>query len=135
MTDLAVMRAYLRAVDGDFSSLADMIEKGTPLDPQTRKFLAAYLRGNLPRSRGNSRTLAARLRDMEVLRQVEYFAQQEIMGAKVAAENGLKYRPMGGARAYLERHPDLAPDTLKSILARARRERAIRVNKRSQSSP
>jgi hypothetical protein len=134
MTDLAVLRAYLPALDGDFRPLADVIEQGIPLDKTTRTLLAAYLRGEIKRPRGNRRTFSARFRDAEVLRMVELFAEHQRLYAQAAKKLGIPHRAKGGLSTYLECYPSMKEDTLKGILNRARRDRAAKRKRASRVS-
>lgn len=134
MTDLAVLRAYLPAVDGDYRPLADLIEQGIPLDKPTRTLLAAYLRGEIKRPRGNRRTFNSRFRDAEILRMVELLAEHEKLYAQAAKKLGIPYRAKGGLSTYLECYPNMKEDTLKGILTRARRDRAARRKRASRVS-
>lgn len=116
MTDLSVISAFLAARDGDFRPLADVIERGIPLDSTTRKFLASYLRGDIKRPRGNRRTHTARSNDAKALWLVKAFTEQEKLFEQEAKKVGIPYRAKGGMRAYLECHPDMKEDTLKGML-------------------
>ena len=131
MTDLLVIDAYLHAINGDLRRLADVIERGLPLDETTRKFLASFLRGDIKRSRGQKRTWQHRQKDSETLRMVHYLANYEKMASKLAKDSGKKHSPRGGEASYLAIHPDVNEHTLKSILRRARLDKAKRQKMRA----
>jgi hypothetical protein len=123
MTDLRVIDAYLKAQDGDFRLLADVIEAGYNLDETTRKFLAKYLRGEVKFSRGNRRTFAAKMEDARVLSLVRRLEENEGEVKRAANRLGLKYKRRGSNRLYLDLFPNVNSDTLRSQLKRARAEK------------
>lgn len=122
MTDLAVVDAVMHALSGDLRKLADLIEKGVPLDETARGIVAAHLRGNFKPDR-RRRSYAARMADSTVLFTVEWLARLEIEAAKQARAAGRRRRPTGGETLYLQSRPHMSENTLKQILKRARRDR------------
>lgn len=90
--------------------LAAYIEQGGEVGLETRRWLAAYLRGSAPKGpRGNKRTPAQVKADATTLREI-----LEIQSSSGASFEAAK-------RIYLDRHLDMNPETLKSCLKRARR--------------
>ena len=129
MTDLRFIDAFLKARDGDLRLLADVIEAGYNLDETTRKFLAQYLRDEVTFQRGNRRTFVAQMEDARVLRLVTLLSEYEEDMKRAADKLGVKYKPKGGLRAYLDLHPDCNENTVKTQLSRARRDRRGRENR------
>lgn len=56
--DIEEVGALLHAESGDLEPLAKYIERGGAIGPETRRFLVAHLRGEIPKRRGLKRTWA-----------------------------------------------------------------------------
>jgi hypothetical protein len=63
----------LYAEGGEIELLAKLIENGGDLGPETRKWLAAHLRGKLPKKRGNKRLWSQVEREMGIVRLIRHF--------------------------------------------------------------
>ncbi len=99
----------LAAEEGDQEPLAQLIEqRGCLATPEAREFVAARLRGE-KKTRGSKRTLVQISSDLGILDDV----------LAIRAEHGCtEYR---AKLVYLNDHPDLNEDTLKTILSRAKK--------------
>ena len=102
-------QALGKAEDGDQFPLAEFIERnGVLATKEARAFVAARLRGDRKPS-GVKRTIRQQVAELEILVSVRKIQQEE---------DCLEYRALG---IYLDRHPDMIFDTLKTNISRAKK--------------
>lgn len=122
--DFGIHDAVMHAQSGDMRKLADLVEKGVELDEHARGIVAAHLRGTYTPDR-RKRSYAMRRADARILFLVEWYSRLEKTYAEMEKEAGRRYRPRAGESVFLDLH-GMNPDTLASILKRARRDRLPR---------
>lgn len=107
--DLALIKLTAPAYSGDIEPLAKHIETGGNLDGQTRKFLAAFLRGEIKYSR---RKFSQRMKELQVVFEVRNLQKY------YAGVNGSRGSRNRAIVHYLESHDEMKEDTLKDYLKR-----------------
>ena len=121
--DFSTFDIRLHAESGNMEPLARHIEAGGHLCPGLRKILAAQLRGEMKYRRRS--WAQQRLEDRIVL---------AVYGIRLMERERIgKCSEYRAAQIYLDRHPDMNPETLKTYLRNVRRRH--RVKKAPQSSP
>lgn len=98
----------LRADSGEFEPLAKHLESGAELTLCMREFLAAHLRGEVRFNRGRRATFAQEQLDRQVSDDVKLYGELLNVTAGEARDR------------YLDAHPNMNPETLRSILKRHR---------------
>lgn len=103
--DLRLMR--LAKYGGIRGPLAAHIERGGELQPETRRWLAAFLRGEAPKVRkGAKPDLAERRRTRNLMAELLMLRQTRALTQNAAIE------------IYLSEHPEENPETVRSRLKR-----------------
>lgn len=102
--------SILQAYSGNFEPLARYLEAGGELKGGMREFLIALLRDQIRFKRGNRRTFAQRQLDRQIGEEISLFEDALGLGRSEAI------------RRYLDQHPTMNSETLKSILRRHARD-------------
>ncbi|HDR28859.1 hypothetical protein [Rhodovulum sp.] len=117
MVDFAIIDILWRAMDGEVEPMAKHIEAGGDLPPDFRAFLAAHLRNELPKRPGNKRTFSQVQMEAGIVSQIRYIMR--IMGCSAYKAQKL----------YLQMHPSMNEETLKTYWKKSRRRAKNRVSK------
>jgi hypothetical protein len=139
--DLAEVNVMAHAESGELEPLIKHIESGGALGPDLRKWLAEHLRGKHPKKNGNKRVWSQVEHEMKVLRHIRHIQREQWLYDTVN-NYGLEYcreqladmdkylafreencKPISENRAkriYLEAHPDMNENTLKTWLQKAK---------------
>lgn len=110
--DLALLDLTAHAMSGNLEPLAQHIESGGNLDRPTREFLAAYLRGEIKFKRGNRRTYFQEAKEQ---RAVSYVRSLRFHYAVLHGSRGSLARAV---RTFLDKHPEMSEETLKTYMKR-----------------
>jgi|GEM_PF-4690591 len=111
MVDVANMTLLFDAQIGHLTPLANHIENGGNIDSEMRKFLSAYLRGEVKWKRGTKRTVAQRNREAKCQMLVNGIRKMESIYLERTVS---EYEAM---KKYIEWYePQMDPETLKTYM-------------------
>lgn len=112
MMDIADLGGPLaHAQTGNLEPLARHIESGGPISAGMRAFLAAHLRDQLPKKRGNKRTFSQIEMEARILIELHMIQIFERVTANKALD------------IFLDRQPDLNRETVKGYLRKSKARR------------
>ncbi len=123
---------FLSAQSGEVEPFAAYIEAGHPITDGMRKWLAAHLRGELPKRPGNKRLYSQIRREADIIHYIHYlkdFGTERSAGPLKSMEEAI--------RIYVEQQQDngkdISEDTVRGYLkrykARWRMPRSVKVRK------
>jgi hypothetical protein len=146
--DLAEIEVLMHVESGEIEPLAKHIEKGGGLGPDLRRWLADHLRGkNHPKKQGVKRLWSQIQLEMRVADHVRYIQNEQWLYdavekfgveyckeqfadndkyARFVAENRKPITEYRAVKLYLEAHPKMNLDTLRTYLRKAKAERRRR---------
>lgn len=110
--DTALVDLLAHALTGHTEPLAKHLETGGHIDQPTREFLAATLRGEVRRKRGNTRTHSQRQMELEAVLAVRALQFES------ALDRGSRGSRSIAINRYLELNPSANENTLNDYLKR-----------------